>query len=83
VFVFEVRAFNPRSHLFQILYTIGGKDNVELARQYFAQSLELNGRANNLRALYGIILVRALFPILYFPEHTIEHALLRPSSALF
>ena len=47
------------TYFFQILYTIGGKDNVELARQYFAQSLELNGRANNLRALYGIILVRA------------------------
>ena len=67
-FVSEYVLFNLVLHFFfwclaymffQILYTIGGKDNVELARQYFAQSLELNGRANNLRALYGIILVRA------------------------
>jgi len=38
-----------------LLYTIGGKANIEMARQYYSQSLELKSE-NNLRALYGIIL---------------------------
>jgi len=39
----------------EVLYTVGTKFSVSLARQYFAQSLELCPR-NNTRALFGLIL---------------------------
>jgi tetratricopeptide (TPR) repeat protein len=43
----------------EVLYTMGGQANFELARQYYAQSLELK-KERNLRALYGLCLcVRA------------------------
>lgn len=38
----------------ELLYSLGGCDNLRLARRYFAQSLELN-RANNARATYGLV----------------------------
>lgn len=41
--------------VFQIQYTIGGFENMELARAYFAQSIKLNPR--NIRSLYGLFLV--------------------------
>ena len=37
------------------MITIGGCDNVRLARHYFAQSLELN-RSNNIRAAFGLVM---------------------------
>eukprot|EP00808_Paulinella_micropora_P002805 g75771.t1 len=37
----------------EILYQLGGKENLEQAMDYFAQSLELRPKAN-LRALYGL-----------------------------
>eukprot|EP00455_Lapot_gusevi_P045096 TRINITY_DN5733_c0_g1_i5.p1 TRINITY_DN5733_c0_g1~~TRINITY_DN5733_c0_g1_i5.p1 ORF type:complete len:209 (+),score=32.56 TRINITY_DN5733_c0_g1_i5:193-819(+) len=56
----ELLTAAPENYLYhlqyaEVLYTIGGRNNVELARQYYAQSLQLNPQ-NNLRALYGICL---------------------------
>jgi len=38
----------------EILFTIGGYDNLKLSRKYFSNSLELN--STNLRALYGLFI---------------------------
>lgn len=56
----EVLLHNPYSHLIHqrvadIRYTIGGLDNIEIAKSYYAQAVKLNG--NNLRALHGLYLV--------------------------
>lgn len=56
----EVLLHNPYSHLIHqrlgdIRYTMGGQDNMEIAKSYYAQAIKLNG--NNLRALYGLYLV--------------------------
>ena len=56
----EVLLHNPYSHLIHqrlgdIRYTMGGMDNIEIAKSYYAQAIKLN--ANNLRALYGLYLV--------------------------
>ncbi|XP_005182078.1 ER membrane protein complex subunit 2 [Musca domestica] len=55
----EVLLHNPHSHLIhqrlaEIRYTMGGADNIDIARTYYSQALKLN--PNNLRALYGIYL---------------------------
>lgn len=55
----EVLLHNPHSHLIhqrlaEIRYTMGGMDNMEVARTYYTQALKLN--PNNLRALYGLYL---------------------------
>ncbi|KAF5286845.1 hypothetical protein FQA39_LY00378 [Lamprigera yunnana] len=55
----ELILHNPHNHLLHqryadIRYTQGGYDNLELARTYYCQALNLN--QNNLRALYGIYL---------------------------
>lgn len=55
----EVLLHNPYSHLIQqrladIRYTIGGQENFEIAKSYYAQAIKLNG--SNLRALYGLYL---------------------------
>jgi len=55
----EVLLHNPYSHLIhqrlgEIRYTMGGQDNIEIAKSYYAQAIKLNG--NNLRALYGLYL---------------------------
>ncbi|XP_014098139.1 ER membrane protein complex subunit 2 isoform X1 [Bactrocera oleae] len=55
----ELLLHNPHSHLIhqriaEIRYTMGGMDNVEIARIYYSQALKLN--PNNLRALYGLYL---------------------------
>jgi hypothetical protein len=39
----------------QIKYTIGGTENLEVARSYYAQAVKLG--PNNMRALYGLLLV--------------------------
>lgn len=62
----EVLLHNPYSHLIHqrlgdIRYTMGGQDNIEIAKSYYAQAVKLN--ANNLRALYGLYLV-SLFNLL-------------------
>lgn len=44
---------NVHCMLGELYVTIGGKDNLKLARKHLAQSLELN--PNNLRALFGIV----------------------------
>lgn len=41
---------------FQIKYTQGTVDNLIIARSYFAQAIKIN--PNNMRALYGLYLVR-------------------------
>jgi len=55
----EVLLHNPYSHLIHqrlgdIRYTMGGQDNIEIAKSYYAHAVKLNG--NNLRALYGLYL---------------------------
>ncbi|KAH9373268.1 hypothetical protein HPB48_005013 [Haemaphysalis longicornis] len=64
----ELILCNPHNHLyyqryaealllslcFQIQYTIGNMETMELARSYFAQAVKLN--PNNIRALYGLFL---------------------------
>ncbi|KAI8119674.1 hypothetical protein FF38_01963 [Lucilia cuprina] len=55
----EVLLHNPHSHLVhqrlaEIRYTMGGMENIEVARTYYSQALKLN--PNNLRALYGLYL---------------------------
>lgn len=57
----ELILHNPHSHLIfqryaEIKYSQGGFDNMELAKTYFAQAAKLN--PNNIRALYGLLLVR-------------------------
>lgn len=48
----------------EILYTIGDKRSLEIARQYYAMSLELNSDNNN-RALFGLLLVRGIQQLFY------------------
>ncbi|XP_055603424.1 ER membrane protein complex subunit 2-like [Uranotaenia lowii] len=55
----EVLLHNPHSHLIHqrladIRYTMGGLDNIEIAKSYYCQAVKLNN--NNLRALYGLFL---------------------------
>ncbi|XP_058450474.1 ER membrane protein complex subunit 2-like [Malaya genurostris] len=55
----EVLLHNPHSHLIHqrladIRYTMGGLDNIEIAKSYYCQAVKLN--QNNLRALYGLFL---------------------------
>jgi len=55
----ELLLHNPHSHLFhqrlaEIRYTMGGLDNIELAKSYYSQAIKLH--PNNLRALYGLYL---------------------------
>jgi tetratricopeptide (TPR) repeat protein len=56
----ELLLLCPDNHLYhlkyaEISYTLGGKANVAIARQYYAQSLELKPQ-DNLRAQYGLIM---------------------------
>ncbi|PVD32057.1 hypothetical protein C0Q70_07484 [Pomacea canaliculata] len=55
----ELIMSNPHNHLFHqkyadIKYTVGGTENMELARTYYAQAVKLS--PNNVRALYGLFL---------------------------
>uniref|UniRef100_U5ERN5 ER membrane protein complex subunit 2 n=1 Tax=Corethrella appendiculata TaxID=1370023 RepID=U5ERN5_9DIPT len=55
----EVLLHNPYSHLIHqrladIRYTMGGLDNIEIAKSYYSQAVKLNN--HNLRALYGLFL---------------------------
>ncbi|KAJ6639113.1 ER membrane protein complex subunit 2 [Pseudolycoriella hygida] len=55
----EVLLHNPHSHLIhqrlaEIRYTMGGLENIEIAKSYYSQALKLN--SCNLRALYGLYL---------------------------
>jgi len=56
----ELLLLSPDHYLYhlkyaEISYTLGGKANVAIARQYYAQSLELKPQ-ENLRAHYGLIM---------------------------
>ena len=58
----ELILMNPHNHLFhqryaEILYTLGGNENMEKARKYFAQALKLDN--NSMRALFGFFLASA------------------------
>ncbi|PFX26922.1 ER membrane protein complex subunit 2 [Stylophora pistillata] len=58
----ELILINPHNHLFhqrhaEILYTLGGNENVEKARKFFAQALKLDN--NNMRALFGFFMASA------------------------
>lgn len=64
----ELILHHPHNHLLHqryadIRYTQGGFENMELARAYYCQALKLN--PNNLRALYGLYLVRLQSAILF------------------
>jgi tetratricopeptide (TPR) repeat protein len=55
----EVILLNPHCHFYhqkyaEIRYTMGGLDNLDLARSYFSQAVKLKG--DNVRALYGLVL---------------------------
>ena len=55
----EMLLINPYNHLLhqkygEIKYTMGGQENMEHAKKYFAHALKLN--PNNMRALYGFFL---------------------------
>ncbi|XP_055379750.1 ER membrane protein complex subunit 2 [Condylostylus longicornis] len=55
----EVLLHNPHSHLIhqrlaEIRYTMGGMENIEIAKTYYSQAIKLNNK--NLRALYGLYL---------------------------
>lgn len=51
---FSVRA-QPNG--LQLLYTIGGLENYRAARKYYSAAVDLSG-GKNIRALYGVVLVR-------------------------
>ncbi|XP_074605769.1 ER membrane protein complex subunit 2-like [Acropora palmata] len=58
----ELILVNPHNHLFhqryaEILYTLGGNENMEKSRKYFAQALKLDN--NNMRALFGFFMASA------------------------
>ena len=55
----ELLLHNPHNHLYhqrlaEIRYTMGGYDNLELAKQYYSQAVKL--APSNMRALYGLLL---------------------------
>lgn len=55
----ELLLHNPHNHLYhqrtaEIRYTMGGYDNLELAKQYYCQAVKL--APSNMRALYGLLL---------------------------
>jgi hypothetical protein len=41
----------------QLLYTMGGLDNLRAARKYYAAAIEMSG-GQNMRALFGICMVK-------------------------
>jgi len=47
--------YHLHSKYAEIVYTLGGYDNLRLSRKYFAHSLEMND-TNNVRALYGLLM---------------------------
>ncbi len=50
--------FLPSSHRYaEIRYTQGGFENIELAKAYYSKAVTFN--PNNMRALYGLLLVRS------------------------
>ncbi|XP_038221750.1 ER membrane protein complex subunit 2-like [Zerene cesonia] len=56
----ELILHQPHNHLFHqrladIRYTMGGVENMELAKSYYCQAIKLN--PNNVRALLGLVLV--------------------------
>nr|CAB3242356.1 ER membrane protein complex subunit 2-like [Phallusia mammillata] len=56
----ELILSNAFNHLYhqryaEIMYTIGGQENLETARRYFAQAVKLSSNTN-IRALYGLML---------------------------
>ena len=60
----EALLAEPRSWLLHcryadLRYSMGGTDNLTLARQYYARALELNSSESNTRALYGLALTTA------------------------
>lgn len=59
----EVMLHNRHSHLVhqrlgEIRYTMGGAENIELAKTYYLHAHRLNPK--NLRVLYGLYLVRVV-----------------------
>ncbi|PIA45024.1 hypothetical protein AQUCO_01700524v1 [Aquilegia coerulea] len=53
----------PLHHLAyaDVLYTLGGVENLQIAKKYYAATIDLTG-GKNTRALYGICLVRCFVP---------------------
>lgn len=68
----EVMLHNRHSHLIhqrlgEIRYTMGGADNLEIAKTYYLHAYKLNPK--NLRVLYGLYLVSQLHFI--FTEYSL------------
>jgi len=58
----ELLLHNPHNHLYhqrhaEIRYTMGGYDNLELAKQYYCQAIKL--APSSMRALYGLVVTVA------------------------
>merc|ERR1719219_3290708 len=58
----ELLLHNPHNHLYhqrhaEIRYTMGGYDNLELAKQYYCQAVKL--APSSMRALYGLLVTVA------------------------
>jgi len=58
----ELLLHNPHNHLYhqrhaEIRYTMGGHDNLELAKQYYCQAVKL--APSSMRALYGLLVTVA------------------------
>jgi len=56
----ELVITHPHHHLYQqryaeVLYTMGGLDNIETARSYYANAVKLSNQTN-MRALYGLMI---------------------------
>jgi len=62
----ELILANSFNHLYhqryaEVMYSMGGGENHEIARQYFAQAVKLSSNTN-IRALYGLLLTSAKLP---------------------
>lgn len=54
----------------QVLYTVGGLENFQTAKKYYASTIDLTG-GKNTKALFGICLVRSYFLCLSMFMHTL------------
>ncbi len=52
----------------QLLYTMGGLDNLRAARKYYAAAIEMSG-GQNMRALFGICMVKCLSLTFSLPSY--------------
>lgn len=63
------RQSNTSSFEQQVLYTLGGLENLQNAKKYYASTIDLTG-GKNTRALFGICLVSSFSLSKYIHSHT-------------